>query len=433
MSWPWYNHPLMRFIADLHIHSRYSRATSAGMSPEQIWRWAQLKGIAVIGTGDFTHPKWFGELQEKLEPEGNGLFRLRKGLEAGGVPDSCRSEVFFMLSAEISCIYRKKDRTRKVHSIIFMPDFASAARLNLSLSRIGNLSADGRPILGLDAKELLKMTLDASAEAMVVPAHAWTPHFSVFGAASGFDSLDECFDELTPWIHAIETGLSSDPAMNWRLSALDKITLISNSDAHSPAKIGREANIFDTDFSYGAMAQALKTQEGFMGTIEFFPEEGKYHYDGHRTCGVSLDPKETVRHRFLCPVCGRRLTVGVMHRVDLLADREEGYMPEKAPSFSSVIPLQEVIAETLRKGVNTKTVANAYMGLLERLGSEFSILMEVPLPVIRAEGSPLIAEAIGRIREGKVHIAPGFDGEYGKIRIFEEVERPRIKGQTLLF
>ncbi len=231
----------MRFVADLHIHSKHSRATSRNMSPESLWRWGQLKGITVIGTGDFTHPGWLDELQEKLEPEGNGLFRLKEEFRTDDVPDSCRADLFFLLSAEISCIYSKGGRTRKIHSIIFVPDFTAAARINTALSKIGNLSADGRPILGLDAKKLLEIVMNASADAMLVPAHAWTPHFSVFGAMSGFDSLEECFEELTPHIHAIETGLSSDPRMNRRLSQLDGITLISNSDAHSPAKIGREA------------------------------------------------------------------------------------------------------------------------------------------------------------------------------------------------
>ncbi|HBO83927.1 MAG TPA: DNA helicase UvrD, partial [Deltaproteobacteria bacterium] len=267
----------MRFIADLHIHSKYSRATSRDMSPEGIWKWAQLKGIIVIGTGDFTHPAWFKELNEKLEPVGNGLFRLKMDLQTEDVPDTCRAEVYFLLSAEISCIYSKIGRTRKIHSIVFAPDFKDAARISIALSKIGNLSADGRPILGLDAKELLKIVIDVSPQAMLVPAHAWTPHFSVFGAVSGFDSLEECFEDLTPHIHAIETGLSSDPAINWRLSALDKITLISNSDAHSPAKIGREANILDAELSYKGITRAIKTREGFLGTIEFFPEEGKYH------------------------------------------------------------------------------------------------------------------------------------------------------------
>ncbi len=423
----------MRFVADLHIHSKYSRATSREMSPESIWKWAQLKGVTVVGTGDFTHPEWLKELQEKLEPAGNGLYRLKEGLRSVDVPDSCRAEPFFLLSAEISCIYSKGGRTRKVHSIVFMPDFAGAARLNAVLSGIGNLSADGRPILGLDAKELLRIVMDASPEAMLVPAHAWTPHFSVFGAMSGFDSLEECFEELTPHIHAIETGLSSDPRMNWRLSGLDRVTLVSNSDAHSPAKIGREANIFDTDLSYHAVMEAIRTKEGLTGTIEFFPEEGKYHYDGHRLCGVSLSPRETIRHGYLCPVCGRRVTVGVMHRVEELADRDEGFTPPGSPGYHPVIPLPEIIAEALKVGVGSKRVQNEYLKVLSSIGNEFTVLLEAPLEDIGKAGSALLMEAVSRMRSGRVHIAPGFDGEYGRIRIFEKVEREEIKGQKLLF
>lgn len=413
----------MRFIADLHIHSKYSRATSKEMSPESIWKWAQLKGISVTGTGDFTHPQWLTELENKLEPEGTGLFTLKKDLRADNVPGSCRADVHFMLTAEVSCIYSKNGKTRKVHAVLFVPDLAGAAKINAALSKIGNINSDGRPILGLDAKELLRIVLDAAPDAMYVPAHAWTPHFSVFGAASGFDSLEECFDELTPHIHAIETGLSSDPQMNWRLSALDNITLISNSDAHSPAKIGREANIFDTDISYSSMMTALKTRKGFHGTIEFFPEEGKYHYDGHRSCGASMTPDKTIQNNYLCPVCGKKVTIGVMHRVEKLADRKSGFKPESAPGYHSIIPLPEIISETLKVGVNSKTVNNAYMDLLGKLGNEFNILMNVPLSDIEKAGSPVIREAISRMRSCRIHIAPGYDGEFGKIKIFEEAER----------
>jgi len=423
----------MRYIADLHIHSRYSRATSADMSPESIWRWAQLKGISVIATGDFTHPGWFKELHEKLEPAGTGLFTLKRAFSSGRIPDSCRADVFFLLTAEVSCIYRKNGKTRKIHSLLYVPDFATAARINTALSKIGNLAADGRPILGLDAKDLLEIVMAASPDALLVPAHAWTPHFSVFGAVSGFDSLQECFEEFTPHIFAIETGLSSDPSMNWRLSALDRITLISNSDAHSPSKIGREANILDTEISFTGVSAAIKTRRGFLGTIEFFPEEGKYHYDGHRACGVSLSPEETLRHNYLCPVCGKKVTVGVMHRVENLADRENGYRPAGSPDFYSLIPLPEIIGEALKKGAASKAVTDAYFGLLEKLGNEFSMLMHTPLEDIERASSPLIKEAIFRVRTADVQIAPGFDGEYGKIRIFEEVKRKKRKGQVMLF
>ena len=423
----------MRFIADLHVHSKYSRATSRDMSPEALWRWAQLKGIRVIATGDFTHPQWLQELKEKLKREDNGLFSLKKAFQTSKVPDSCRADVSFLLSSEISCIYRKGGKVRKIHSLVLAPGFRDAAKINTALSKVGNLKSDGRPILGLDAKELLKIVMDASPDARLVPAHAWTPHFSVFGAVSGFDSLEECFEELTPHIHAIETGLSSDPSMNWRLSSLDTITLISNSDAHSPSRIGREANILDTGMSYGSIIHAFATREGFLGTIEFFPEEGKYHYDGHRACGVCLTPRETVKHNYLCPVCGKKVTVGVMHRVEKLADRNEGYEPEGAPGFHSIIPLPEIIAETLKVGANSKAVAKQYFSLLETLGNEFGILMDCPVGDIEEAGTPEIAEAVSRTRKGEVHIEPGFDGEYGKIKIFEPVKRKDIKGQTPLF
>jgi uncharacterized protein (TIGR00375 family) len=415
----------MRFIADLHIHSSYSRATSRDMAPEMLWRWAQIKGINVVGTGDFTHPAWFRELAQKLEPLGNGLLRLREQFQNDGVPGPCAKDVFFLLTVEISCIYRKADKTRKVHSLIFVPDFESALRINTALSRIGNLRADGRPILGLDAKRLLEIVTEESSSAMFVPAHAWTPHFSVFGAVSGFDSLEECFEEMTPHIHAIETGLSSNPSMNRRLSALDGITFISNSDAHSPARMGREANIFDTGISYDAIQDAIRTRKGFSGTIEFFPEEGKYHHDGHRACRLRLTPEETIRNNYLCPVCGKRVTVGVLHRVEKLADRAEGEAMSGGPPYYSLIPLAEIIAEVLGVGRASKAVDRAYQGLIEKLGSEFSILMDAPLDDIERAGSEHIREAIARVREGNVHIAPGYDGEFGTIRIFTDEERKK--------
>ena len=423
----------MKFIADLHIHSRYSRATSRDLSPETLWKWAQLKGITVIGTGDFTHPEWLRELKGKTDEEGHGLLTLKKKFRTGDVPASCKSEVFFLLSAEISCIYRKNGRTRKIHAILLAPSFDDAERINRALSKIGNLTSDGRPILGLDAKELLRISLDASPSSVFIPAHAWTPHFSVFGAASGFDSLEECFEELTPHIYAIETGLSSDPAMNWRLSALDRLTLVSNSDAHSAAKIGREANIFDTGLSYDDIRDSIRTRKGFLGTIEFFPEEGKYHYDGHRACASCLLPEETIRRNYLCPVCGRKVTVGVMHRVERLADREDGFRLEGAPPYYSVIPLAEIIAETLKVGVNTKSVNNEYRALLERLGNEFGILLDISPADIGKAGSSRLVQAIEKMRSGDVSILPGYDGEYGKICLFGEKAIKEARGQALLY
>lgn len=402
------------------------------MTPEALWRWAQLKGVKVIGTGDFSHPEWIRELKEKLEPAGNGLFALRKRFHSDKIPDSCRAEVFFLLSAEISCIYSKGGKTRKIHSLLLVPEFRDVERIHAELAKRGNLKFDGRPTLGLDAKELLKIALASSPDGMLIPAHAWTPHFSLFGAASGFDTMEECFEELSPHVRAIETGLSSDPPMNWRLSALDSITLLSNSDAHSPARIGREANIFSTDVSYRAIAEAIKTRKGFSGTIEFFPEEGKYHHDGHRACGVSLTPEETIKHNCLCPVCGRKVTVGVMHRVEELADRNVGFKPEGAPDFHPVIPLQEIIAETLKVGVNSKAVEREYLSTLEKIGSELRILMESPEGEIGKASSPEIAHAIAKMRSGEVSISPGFDGEYGKVRISGEAKKRDVKGQVTL-
>ncbi|GAB4387345.1 MAG: endonuclease Q family protein [Thermodesulfovibrionales bacterium] len=403
----------MRFIADLHVHSRHSRATSAEMTPEGLWRWAQLKGIKVVGTGDFTHPAWLEELEEKLEPASGGLFALKKKYRPGGVPESCRAEVFFMLQAEVSSIYRKGGRTRKVHSILLVPGLKEAREVGRRLAAIGNTASDGRPILGLDAKLLLRMVLEVSGDAMLIPAHAWTPHFSVFGASSGFDSLEECFEELTPHVHAIETGLSSDPPMNRRLSALDGLTLVSNSDAHSPSKLGREASVFDAEVSYPAMARAVRTGEGLAGTVEFFPEEGKYHLDGHRACGVSMHPAEARANGLACPVCGRRLTVGVMHRVEELSDRGE-----PAPSeFRSVIPLAEVIAGAMGRGPSTKGVQGAYFGLLEALGPEFSVLLEAPEAEISRVAGAEVGEAVMMMRSGDVSIVPGYDGKYGEVRI----------------
>lgn len=407
----------MRFIADLHIHSRYSRACSPALTPENLWRWGQLKGIRVIGTGDFTHPLWLKEIREKLAPSDGNLLTLKKSLRSGNLPDSCRSDVSFLISGEISCIYSKGGKTRKVHALVFLPDFASVERLNGTLGKIGNLGSDGRPILGLDVKKLAQMVFDASPEAMLVPAHAWTPHFSIFGAISGFDSLEECFEELSPQIHAIETGLSSDPPMNWRLSQLDRITLISNSDAHSPSRLGREANIFETGLSYRSILEAIKTRAGFAGTIEFFPEEGKYHSDGHRSCGIRFDPEETINHGFLCPICGKSLTVGVLHRTTKLADLPEGRKPENAPLFHSVVPLMEIIAETLRLGPAGKKVERVYFDLLEKLGNELTILMDTPVEEIAGAGYPLQAEAIRRMRAGEVRITPGFDGIFGKVSL----------------
>lgn len=426
----------MAFIADLHIHSAYSRATSSQMNLENLHAWAQLKGITVIGTGDFTHPRWFAEMQEKLEPAEPGLYALKdryKGTSEIEVPRSCAAEVRFILSAEVSNIYKKGDKTRKVHSLLLAPDFRAAGRLNAALREIGNISSDGRPILGMDCKRLLQMVLDASPDNVLIPAHIWTPHFSVLGAASGFESIQECFEELTGEIFALETGLSSDPPMNWMLSELDGFVLVSNSDAHSPQKIGREANVFTCELSYPAMMAALRSKDrtGFHGTLEFFPEEGKYHYDGHRACGVCMKPTETKAHNKMCPVCKRPVTVGVMHRVNDLADRQEGYRPAGAFEFERLIPLAEILSEIHQSAPASKKVTMEYFGLLQRFGSELSILRACPLDELERAGQRLLAIAIGKMRKGNVMVDPGYDGRYGVVRVFKPGEK--MYNQPTLF
>ncbi|MEN2985355.1 MAG: endonuclease Q family protein [Thermodesulfovibrionaceae bacterium] len=418
------------FYADLHIHSKFSRATSKDMNLETVEQWAQIKGIKVIGTGDFTHPEWLKEIQEKLVEEGNGLLKLKRQYKLD-VPESCRNDVFFILSSEISCIYQKNGKIRKIHLLLLTPSVKDVLKINHIVGKFGALSSDGRPIFGLNAKELTKIILEISAQSMIIPAHAWTPHFSVFGSQSGFDSLQECFEELTEYIYAIETGLSSDPPMNWRLSALDNVTLVSNSDAHSPMKIGREANIFDTELSYKGIINSIKTKRGFLGTVEFFPEEGKYHYDGHRLCGVRLSPKETIKRNYICPVCGKRVTVGVMHRVETLADRQEGFIPKDAPPYKSIVPLLEIIAELNNTTSQSKIALNSYMKTIYKLGSEYSILMHKDLKEIE-EVDTKLRDAIERMREGKVFVEPGYDGQYGTIKIFGQ-KIQEIKGQGYLF
>ncbi len=423
----------MKFIADLHIHSRYSRATSRSLDPENLSLWAQKKGITVVGTGDFTHPAWVAELEEKLDPAEEGLFRLKPDIQKTvntQVPHSCLGDTRFLLSGEISCIYKKNGKTRKVHHLILMPDMASVRRLNERLDRIGNIKSDGRPILGLDSRDLLEITLEADDRAFFIPAHVWTPWFSVFGSKSGFDTLEECFEELTGHIHALETGLSSDPLMNRTLSMLDAYTLVSNSDAHSPSKLGREANLFDTEISYPHMTQAMTDGTGFDGTIEFYPEEGKYHMDGHRKCQVRFEPSETHAHDSLCPVCNKPLTVGVLNRVDELADRKK---PKLSKEFFSLVPLTEVLAQLLECGPATKKVSAVYEKLLAEMGPELPLLMDVPLEKIEASGGLLLKEAIYRMRTGKVIRLGGYDGEFGIIRMFEDSEKSALAGQMTLF
>ncbi len=427
----------MPFVADLHIHSHYSRATSRQLDLEHLHRWAQLKGIRVLGSGDIAHPGWLAEMKERLVPAEQGLYRLRDDLAAAIdplVPAACRAPVRFLLAGEISNIYKKDDRVRKVHNLVFLPDFEAVERFQARLAGVGNIESDGRPILGLDSRDLLEIALESHPDAYLIPAHIWTPWFSALGSQSGFDSIEACFGDLTGHIFAVETGLSSDPPMNWRLSSLDRFTLVSNSDAHSVQKLAREANLFDCELSYAAIADAMRTADPdrFLGTIEFFPEEGKYHFDGHRKCQARLHPRETRDHRGLCPVCGKPVTVGVMYRVEELADRQEGARSPRARRYWSLIPLPEVIAEVRSTGVNTKGVQKLFDRLLSRLGPELSILMEVPLEEIDRTGGPMLAEAVRRIRAGQVHIAPGYDGEFGTIRIFTEEDRRHFAAQTTL-
>lgn len=434
--------PFVFFAADLHLHSKYSRATSREMDLENMWKWGQLKGIKVITAADFTHPLWFAELQSKLEPAEPGLYKLQDSIEkrlAAEVPESCKSDVRFILTTEISSIYSKNGRTRKVHNIVFAPSLETAQKINTRLGAIGNLRADGRPILGLDSKLLLKMVLDASRENALVPAHAWTPHFSVFGSNSGFNTLEECFEELTPHIFAIETGLSSDPEMNWRLSQLDNITLISNSDAHSATRIGRECNIFNTELSYNGIITAMKKDPSREGmklamTIEFFPEEGKYHVDGHRNCGARLAPSESIKRNNICPTCGKPVTIGVLHRVEEIADRPEGFRLRGAPQFKKLVGLLEIIAEAFGTGPVTVGVKQEFKKLTTHFGNELKILLKVPISDLQKFTHPFVSEGVKRVREDKVIIDAGYDGEYGKVHLFSDEERGvSAKAQEALF
>lgn len=423
----------MTFIADLHIHSHFSRATARNLVPRSLSLWAQKKGIAVVGTGDFTHAGWISELRDDLVEAEEGLYRLKPERQEEvekELPATCRFPTRFLLSGEISCIYKRGGKTRKVHNLILMPDFDAVIRLNDRLNRIGNLKSDGRPILGLDSRDLLEIVLEADDRAFFIPAHIWTPWFSLFGSKSGFDTIEECFDDLTPHIHALETGLSSDPPMNRLLSALDKYLLVSNSDAHSPAKLGREANLFDTPMDYGYIREAMITRKGFEGTIEFFPEEGKYHYDGHRKCGICLHPKETLKIDGICPECGKPMTLGVLHRIEELADRTE---PRVSKPFYSLIPLPEILSEMIGTGPATKRVLSAYEGLLAALGPELHILMDAPLGDIEQAGGMLLARAVERMRQNQVVRQEGFDGEYGVIKLFQEGEIETLRGQMALF
>jgi uncharacterized protein (TIGR00375 family) len=422
----------MEFLADLHIHSKYSRACSKDLVPETIAKWARIKGVQIVGTGDFTHPLWFKELKEKLEPAGGGLYRI------SGDPSS----PFFVFSSEISCIYSKGGKVRRIHVLLLAPSAEVAVEINAHLGWRGNLKSDGRPILGLDVKELTKIALNVSPEMIVIPAHCWTPWFSLFGSMSGFDSIKECFEEYADQILAVETGLSSDPSLNWRLSQLDLVSIVSFSDAHSPRtnKFGREATVFRlAEPSYANLRAALNrrnpdSENTIIRTIEFFPEEGKYHYDGHRACGVSYAPEETAKRGAICEKCGKRVTVGVLYRVGQLADRPVGYAPGNRPPFVSLIPLSEIIAEAIGgRGVWTKGVDRRYHRLIEAFGDEFAVLLRASRSEIEAQSTSEIAEGVMRVREGKLKIEPGYDGEYGIVKIFGSGEESQLSPQKSLF
>jgi uncharacterized protein (TIGR00375 family) len=437
----------MNFVADLHIHSLYSRATSKASTLFGLAAWAAVKGIKVVGTGDFTHPAWFGHLHEYLQPAEPGLFKLKPDsacdwsalLPPGLHPAIDPYSIRFMLSAEISSIYKRGGKVRKVHNLLYAPDFDAVRRINSTLATLGNISSDGRPILGLDSRNLLEIVLEKAPEGFLVPAHIWTPWFSLFGSKSGFDRIEDCFGDLSSHIFALETGLSSDPEMNRLVSALDRFTLISNSDCHSPAKLGREANVFATDMTYFGLREALRHprndrgEQVFAATIEFYPEEGKYHCDGHRKCNVCLEPSETRRLGGLCPKCGKPLTIGVLYRVMELADRREPKYPPGSPAVHSLIPLQEIVAELFDCGPASKKAVEGYARLINLFGSEFGLLMDTPLEDIHAKAGNLLAEAIERVRANRVIRKPGYDGEFGVIRVFDEGERATLCGQGTLF
>ena len=424
----------MDYIADLHIHSPFSRATSPKSTLDVLAAWAMIKGIQVVGTGDFTHPAWFGSLIDQLEPAEPGLFSLKNEGEAippfSGVKRS-NAPVRFMLSTEISCIYKRHGSVRKVHNLLYLPDFGAVERLNARLARIGNIQSDGRPILGLDSRDLLEILLEITPDGVLIPAHIWTPWFSLFGSRSGFDSIEECFGDLASHIFALETGLSSDPAMNRLISSLDHLALISNSDCHSPSNLGREANLFSTGMDYFSLWSAVKSnyREKFFGTIEFFPEEGKYHADGHRACEVCLDALQSRSLGAVCPVCSKSLTLGVQSRVCNLADREEPGFTPNAPRVYSLIPLPEVLGELLGTGASSKKVLAGYAKVIAHFGSEFALLLHASLDEI-SQFSPLLSEAVRRIREGQVIRHPGYDGQYGVIQVFAKGE-PALLGLCL--
>ncbi len=435
----------MKFIADLHIHSLYSRATSKASNITSLAAWSRIKGVHVIGTGDFTHPAWFQQLKDTLQPAEPGFFCLQDAIKPDFstllYPELKTEEIptRFVLTAEISSIYKRGGKVRKVHNILIVPDFLSAERINSTLASIGNIESDGRPILGLDSRDLLEILLEKAPDGFLVPAHIWTPWFSLFGSKSGFDRLEDCYGDLSEHIFALETGLSSDPEMNRLISALDRYTLISNSDCHSPGKLCREANMFDTGFDYYSMKEAIKNpcdkqgNQHFTATIEFYPEEGKYHHDGHRKCGFCCDPYKSRELSERCPECGKPMTIGVLSRVIDLADRRTAVYPKGSPDVLSLIPLTEVLSEIVGVGPNSKTVMGHYFKCVERFGSELNIITKTPVEELATGYSTLLAEAVSRIRKNQVIRKPGYDGEFGVISVFEKGERESLAGQNEIF
>src|SRR5215213_2492428 len=392
----------MPLYADLHLHSRYARATSRNADlPELAW-WARRKGITVLGTCDFTHPAWFQELKEGLEPAEPGLFRLGDDLDRAvteRLPASCRGPLRFLWATEVATAFHRDGRARRMHHLLYVPGLDSAATL------------------AMDARDLLEATLASGDGAYLVPAHVWTPWVGALSATTGFDSIEACYGELARQLFAVETGLSADPPMHWRVSAQDRFRVVSYSDAHAPSRLGREATELDTDLDYAAIRRALETGEGFGGTVELFPEAGRYHLSGHRRCGVALEPAEARTAGMRCPVCGRRLTMGVLQRVEDLADRPEGARPDGAAGCRSLVPLPELVAEVTGVGPSSKTVRGTVDAMIERLGPELPILERLPLEAIEDAGFPEVAEAIGKVRRGQVVRSPGFDGQYGSIAL----------------
>lgn len=421
---------MIQKILDLHIHSKYSRACSKSLELPTIAETCAIRGIDVVSTGDFTHPKWFEHMKEKLVEDTEGLYRLKQN------PGNTR----FIIGTEVASIKKHKDKTRRVHHLLFAPNLEVAGKLNSYLTNKNfNLRSDGRPILGLTSKEILQIMLEIDERMIMIPAHAWTPWFGIFGSKGGYNSLEEAYDELAPHIQAIETGLSSDPLMNWRVSQFDRLTLISNSDAHSPQKLGREANVFEfadeKEITYGGIMRAIEKgdRDKFKFTIEFYPEEGKYHFDGHASCKFSCTPEETKKYGGLCPKCKKPLIIGVMNRVDELADRTEfeAKQQQRIP-YRSLVPLTEIIADTLGVGVSSKAVKKEYDSLIQKLGSEFHILLNTSLEEIQKASTINLSEAISRVRKGTIYIQPGYDGIFGVVKVFPTSEE-RLQAKQLGF